>query len=277
VEGYDIVNGLRDTGIKSGWLKVNDSPTSPILTSDVPSSDDAFDRDGALVAQAKPSDDKPQEGRSGIAPVTEPYPGSSVYRDAQQIGESLGRSGVAPLIEPPSNDPDFIRALETSPGVPVVLPNGSHIKDPKSPTGYVMAPFPRLESVVNAARRARSDIIVSALINPTTAPTTVAQKMYAALKHNAAQGGDFDYQRQANKDQKDGYVQLRQFRNVSNVNVGLFCQQLGLPRVIALKIAGRYAGKNSGNARPDQPYGLDPDTKYYIDVGYDLGESGMFD
>jgi len=161
------------------------------------------------VAQAKPSDDKPPEGRSGIAPGTEPYPGSQVYRDIQQLAESLGRSGVAPPTEPPSNDPDFIKALETFPGVPVVLPNGSHIKDPKSPTGYVMAPFPRLESVVNAARRARSDIIVSAVINPTTALTTLAQKMYAALKHNAAQGGNFDYQRQANKDQKDGYVQLR--------------------------------------------------------------------
>ena len=30
-EAYDIVNGLKDTAIKSGWLKVSDRPASPAV------------------------------------------------------------------------------------------------------------------------------------------------------------------------------------------------------------------------------------------------------
>jgi len=170
---------------------------------------DTFDKAGALLAQSGQGDAKPQEGRSGIAPATEPYTGSLVYRHAQQSAESLGRSGVAPLTEPPSNDPDFIKAIKTWPGVPVILPNGNHIEDPKSPTGYVMAPFPGLEGVVKAARRARSEIPSAAAISPTAAPLVVVETMYEALHRNVDHGGDFDCQRQANKDQKSGFVQLR--------------------------------------------------------------------
>jgi hypothetical protein len=176
-----------------------------------------------------------------------------------------------------SNDPDFIRAIKTWPGVPVILPNGSHIEDPKSPTGYVMAPFPGLESVVNAARRARSEVLAAAAISPTAAPLVVVEMMYEALHRNVDHGGDFDYQRQANNDQKGGFVQLRQFRNVSNVNVGLFCQQVGLPREMALTISGLFAVLFSSNRDIGAPYFLDKDTRKYIDIGYDLGEKGVFD
>lgn len=160
--------------------------------------------------------------------------------------------------------------------MPVTLPNGDHIEDPQSPTGYVMAPFPRLESVVKAARRARAEILAAASISPTAAPLVVAEMMFEALHHNVDHGGDFDYQRQANKDQRGGFVQLRQFRNISNVNVGLFCQQVGLPREMALTISGIFAVLLSSNRNVDAPYLLDKDTKKYIDIGYDLGEKGLF-
>ena len=195
--------------------------------------------------------------------------GADRARDLQVAGQQL--------TEPPSNDPDFNKAIKTWPGAPVILPNGSHIENPKSPTGYVMAPFPGLESVVKAARRARSEVLAAAAISPTAAPLVVVEMMYEALHRNVDHGGDFDYQRQANNDQKGGFVQLRQFRNVSNVNVGLFCQQVGLPREMALTISGLFAVLFSSNRDIGAPYFLDKDTKKYIDIGYDLGEKGVFD
>jgi hypothetical protein len=137
-----------------------------------------------------------------------------------------------------------------------------------------MAPVPELRSVVDAARRARSEIRAVTTVSSTVTPFVVAVMIRDMLKRNVGHGGDFDYQRQANKNQKDGYVQLRRFRNVSNINVGLFCQQLGLPRTT---IAGVYAYLFSSNSKPDEPYYLDADTKKYIDIGYDLGERGLFD
>jgi hypothetical protein len=64
---------------------------------------------------------------------------------------------------------------------------------------------------------------------------------------------------------------------VSNFNVGLFSQQAGLTLVMTLGLAGLYASKNSSNYRPDQPYGLDPQTREFIERGYEAGESGVFD
>lgn len=83
-----------------------------------------------------------------------------------------------------------------------------------------MAPFPKLESLVLAARRERSRILETIASNPSANASMAITAMIDALLHNVAHGGDFDCQRQANKRQKGGYVQLRQFRNISNVNVG---------------------------------------------------------
>jgi len=41
-EAYDIVNGLKDTAIKSGWLGVSNSGEPPIVASDTPSTDHAL-------------------------------------------------------------------------------------------------------------------------------------------------------------------------------------------------------------------------------------------
>jgi len=46
---------------------------------------------------------------------------------------------------------------------------------------------------------------------------------------------------------------------------------------LTLWIAGRYAAKNSSNYEPDRPYGLDPRTKEFIEVGYAAGKSGVYD
>jgi hypothetical protein len=46
---------------------------------------------------------------------------------------------------------------------------------------------------------------------------------------------------------------------------------------MTLEIAGRYAAKNSSNAKPGEPYGLDPRTRKYIEIGHQLGKSGQFD
>jgi hypothetical protein len=57
----------------------------------------------------------------------------------------------------------------------------------------------------------------------------------------------------------------------------LFCQQFGLSLGNALIIAGTYALTHSKNSSWSKPYFLDDDTRKYIEIGYRLGESGMFD
>lgn len=92
---------------------------------------------------------------------------------------------------------------------------------------------------------------------------------------NIGHGGRFDYQRQGNH--ITGFIQFRQYRDVSNFNVGLFCQQAGLSLEATLVAAGRFARILSGNAKPDQPYGFDVETAEFIKSGYESGRSGVFD
>jgi hypothetical protein len=172
------------------------------------------------------------------------------------------RRGAAPAVEPPSNDPDLEKAFEAWPGVQITLPNGRGIEDPNSPTGYVMGPFNDLKEVAEAGRRERLNAAVSPV---------------ETLRRYLAQGGVFDHQRRSYRYGKDGFTQLRQFRNVANVNVGLFAQKLGLPLWLTLRIAGEYASKNSSNAKPDEPFKLDPQTMEYIVVGYHLGDDGIIE
>jgi len=97
----------------------------------------------------------------------------------------------------------------------------------------------------------------------------------AILGLNVGQGGTFDYQRRGNR--ITGYTHLPQFEKVSNLNVGLFAQQAGLTLEEVLNIAGTFAHYRSGNAKPGEPYGLNPAQLEYITRGFRLGESGMFD
>jgi hypothetical protein len=117
-----------------------------------------------------------------------------------------------------------------------------------------MSPIADL-SVVAAAGRDSGATYRSLLSNPDTAPGALLN-LLATLDANLGHGGTFDYQRQGNL--LTGYTQLRQFKHVSNVNVGQFAQQAGLTLDETLTVAGGYAGLLLGNARPDQPHGLDP-------------------
>ena len=98
--------------------------------------------------------------------------------------------------------------------------------------------------------------------------------LLAALAADLGQGGAFDYQRQGSH--LTGFRQLPQFKHVSNVNVGLYAQQAGLSLDEILSIAGRYASVLSRNAKPNQPYGLDPRTAEFIRIGYELGRNVIF-
>jgi hypothetical protein len=109
-------------------------------------------------------------------------------------------------------------------GEAVLLPNGRNVLDPESPTGNLMSPVADL-SVVAAAGRDAGAMYRSLLSNPDTAPGALPN-LLATLDVNLGHGGTFDYQRQGNL--LTGYTQLRQFKHVSNVDVGLFAQQAGL-------------------------------------------------
>jgi hypothetical protein len=93
----------------------------------------------------------------------------------------------------------------------------------------------------------------------------LAETLYANLR----QGGTFGYQRERNP--LTGYTQLPQFRDVANLNVGLFCQQAGLTLEEARSVAGLYARVLSSNAKPAQPYHLDTETEQFIAKGFQTG------
>jgi len=194
--------------------------------------------------------------------------------DMEAVDLPSGRA-IAPNVEPPSNSPEFISALQQWKGRRVVLPNGKPVVDDTSPTGHLMSPFADLGNVAAAGRQAGARFRALLALDP--AGTRAFEYAYEAVKATLGQGGDFDYQRRINKDDPSGFTQLRQFRNVSNVNVGLYMQQMGVPRWMALEIAGRYARRYSSNAKSDQPYGLDPQTREFIELGYKIGSQGHFD
>lgn len=152
--------------------------------------------------------------------------------------------------------------------------------DPHSPTGSLMSPVDDLSRVARAGRAARKAGLAGLLdtLRPGETESSLAafENVYEQTRAAIGQGGEFDYQRKAAVGEKSGFVQLRQFRNVSNFNVGLFMQQEGAPLKLALEIAGWYARSNSSNYRPGQPYGLDPQTRELIEQGYKVGERGVF-
>jgi hypothetical protein len=144
-EAYDIVNGLKDTGIESGWLKVSNPHTTPTVASDIPLVDDAVHEPGAQLAEAEPSAEPAQHefriigpaedfetfhrqmeeyrqreaadtGGSNGAPATEPDPGSPEYQAAdtqarqivaEQEDEGSRGQGMAPATEPPPGNPEY--------------------------------------------------------------------------------------------------------------------------------------------------------------------------
>ena len=163
----------------------------------------------------------------------------------------------------------------THPGKRVVLPNGKNVPSSEDPqTEFLMSPVEDLSEVAVAGWEAGRKAVGKALTDPLKA------KAYGRelVRKDLGQGGRFDYQRLwSPDDDAPGYLQLRQFRDVSNFNVGLYMQRVGLfPLGSVLEIAGEYAREHSSNYMPGEPYGLDPRVKRWIERGYEAGESGAF-
>lgn len=189
--------------------------------------------------------------------------------------------GIALDVEPPPGTAEHERsrraAQELSPdweGRRVFLSNGLAIPDRYSPSGKVMAPVDDLAAVAKAGREA-GDTFRALAVTSTTLPAA-AEYLRRALRDNVGQGGRFDYQRRRDEANPDNFVQLRQFRDISNVNVGLFCQQAGMSLHETLQVSGLYAAMYSSNADRSQPYALDARTREFIEVGYGIGRDGSF-
>jgi hypothetical protein len=230
---------------------------------------------GEIVRRALPPTTRGFDDELRTARIVndEPVLSEGDTQTAQQenlVPEPAAKRGVAPTVELP---PGTHR--KDGPGQPVILPDGSRIPDRYSPTGYLMAPIDNLEPVAAKGRQAGT-IYRSLLTKPGGGGGAALAYLGLTMRRFLGQGGAFDYQREKSNEDASGFTQLRQFRNVSNVNVGLFAQQAGMSLHDVLTIAGEYAAKHSSNADPTQPYGLNTQTKEFIEVGYEIGQSGAF-
>ena len=159
------------------------------------------------------------------------------------------------------------------PGVPVTLPNGSHVADSHSKTGLLMAPSSSVTDVAAAGQQAKGDAAAGNYNAAAVVGFTVA------LGKAVGTGGQFDDQRMGPQSAvlPDGiggsFQQLPQFRDVSNFNVGLYAQQAGMTLENTLNTAGTFARFGSSNYSPNSPYGLDPRTAEFIRVGYQAGST----
>ncbi|MBY5475293.1 hypothetical protein HFO86_34685 [Rhizobium leguminosarum] len=158
-------------------------------------------------------------------------------------------------------------------GVPVRLPNGKVIENPFTWSGYVVGPASANLAKVAEAGRALGNNFSEMLSNP-YADEGASLYLATGLGAYVGQGGKFDYQREGSF--LTGYTPHRHFRDISNVNVGLLAQQAGLTLEETLSISENFARVFSSNARPSEPYSLDPRTKYFIEVGFQIGVSGVY-
>jgi RHS repeat-associated protein len=164
-----------------------------------------------------------------------------------------------------------------APGVPVKLPNGKTVPDRYSKTGLLMSPTADLSDVAAAGKAIKKQAMEQLKPSPGDEGGGLGAAfmvLYSGLKQGVSHNGDFDYQRVTFV--SGDLQQLPQFRDVSNFNVGLLGQQAGLSQDELLTIAGNYARTHASNYRPDQPYGLDPQTYELTVEGYQFGASGAY-
>lgn len=192
-------------------------------------------------------------------------PGGGQFSSGPEARSQVHIADANPAIAPDD-------ATHTSQGVPVKLPGGTTVPDDRSPTGFLMSPVADLSPVAAAGRQ--TGRIYLAMLNDPQSSQSASIYLALSIGINLGQGGVFDYQRSGNH--ITGFMQLPQFASVSNFNVGLMCQQIGLSLDETLTIAGAYAMLRSSNAKPDLPYGLDPRTAQFIVAGYMAGASGVF-
>jgi hypothetical protein len=133
-----------------------------------------------------------------------------------------------------------------------------------------MGPVDDLAAVAAAGRKIGEMYQIMSAHEPIAAATYLAAQLGLHVGH----GGLFDYQREGKT--LSGFTQLPQWRNVSNVNVGVLCQQAGLSLDDTLRIAGAYARMRSRNADPTRATGLDERTEEYTRIGHEIGRNGVF-
>jgi hypothetical protein len=213
-------------------------------------------------------------GYGGSDPLNQGYPSAQALDPGQRTsgGDDSDPIGSAQAQIPQGQRPQAPMRMNPSPGEAVVLPNGLTIPSIDSETGQVMSPVSDLSPVAAAGRQAGSTFR-SMLSSPEGAAGALPY-LFTMLGLNVGHGGTFDYQRRGNI--ITGYTQLPHFRDVANINVGLFAQQAGLTLDETLKLAGTFAWLRSSNYYPANPHGLDLRTARYITDGYTIGQTGVF-
>jgi hypothetical protein len=215
------------------------------------------------------------------------YDGPPAGHQIAQGSPDFPKSSANPQIGD-SQDPNSPNWM----GFELVLPNGETVPDEdsaespsRSPTKTVRTPLLNLGEVAAAGRRAQQEMRERAG-NKLTIPLAPIGSMYDAFA-KVGTGGQFDYQRHGKNGQlldllanalgvPGAYEQRRQFLPISNINVGLYSQQSGLTLEQTLERAGWFARHFSGNYKPNQPYGLDRRTARFIEIGYNIGERGLY-
>ena len=199
----------------------------------------------------------------------EPFEVNDDTHIAQQQEPVRTPRGIAPPTEPAPGSPEFHAALETV-GEVVRLPDGAAIPDKNSPTGYVMSPNTDLTRVAADGRRIGEQYASMRSNSDPAADLKLMISLGALVGH----AGAYDYQRKGSF--FTGYTQLRHFRNISNINVGLIGQQAGLTLHELLTISGTFADWLSSNSDPADEYKLSAQTRFYIEEGYRIGSSGVY-
>jgi len=139
----------------------------------------------------------------------------------------------------------------------------------------MMSPVPDLAPVAEAGRTVGDTYRLIAKEDPAGATAYLIKSYF----ENVGTGGRYDYQRRGSQISGNlggSFAHRRQFRSVSNFNVGLFCQQAGLTLEDTLVLAGSYSTLFGA---PDRkaPYNLKQETAKFIKEGYLAGQSGAFD
>lgn len=273
----DLASRLSGLDVSARALEMGDmakAMIAAVLLKLPPLSADAIVKLTRDPTLKKCSSDQPRDERGRWTSDGEAVEASDDTTSAKPVQIAADDTGVmsdAGGILPAADKP----ATRDNRGVSVVLPDGSQVTNFEN-NGSLMSPVGDL-SAVAAAGREVGNTYIEMLQNPETADGAIGY-LAMELRRNLRQGGVFDFQRERNTDpnSSDEFKHFPQFVGVSNFNVGLFCQQAGLTLDETLTIAGRYARFRSRNAKPDQPYGLDPRQAKYIETGYQAGASGVF-
>lgn len=157
----------------------------------------------------------------------------------------------------------------------VVSPDGKLVANPFSATGSLISPVSDLRPVADAGKQAGELYLQMLNASDPDVQQAALPQLVGSIGGALGQSGRFDYQRSGNH--LTGFIQLPQFRDVSNFNVGLYMQQTGQFSLDdTLSMAGTFSRLFSSNYTSDAPFGLDPRTQALIRSGYQAGASGVF-